>query len=158
MRFAKPFAAKSTFIYKSATGKIDTITFEPAKLDTAKVRSIEQGYYNQVRLQVSYHLSKGSYHKSTVVSIDNASEDFILISRVKGSHTLKEISFLGLTFDEAYVDRLLKEKGDVIEFNNNEARYKGLNINEGINSFSFDYNEGITSFIDKKGIEWRRQD
>jgi hypothetical protein len=80
----------------------------------------------------------------------------LLFLKAKKSHSSKEISFLGLVFDEDYVNKIINTKDSSIIFSSENAQYKGVNINEGIKSFRFDFNKGIVSFIDKHEIEWVR--
>lgn len=36
-----------------------------------------------------------------------------------------------------------------VVFDGKNAIYKGVNINEGIKSFTFDFDKGVVSFVDK---------
>jgi hypothetical protein len=156
MRFVKPFGKDSVVIYKSAEGMIDTIRFLKIKIDTIKYRNFEQGFYNENTLTVGYELTKNSFHKITVQSIDSEPEHLLLFLKAKDSHSSKEISFLGLVFDENYINKIAGSKDRVIVFSSENARYTGVNINEGIKSFKFDFSKGVVSFIDKNDVEWVR--
>jgi hypothetical protein len=156
MRFVRPFENDSVVVYKSAQGQVDTIKFLKLRSDTIRYRNIEQGFYNENALTVGYELTDNSFHKITVQSLDKEPEHFLLFLKAKNSHSSKEISFLGLVFDKEYINKILNTKDSLIIFSRENARYKGVNINEGIKSFKFDFNKGIVSFIDKNDIEWAR--
>lgn len=157
MRFVAPFEKDSIVIYKSEEGQLDTIRFLKLKIDTIRYRSIEQGFYNENALTIGYELTSNSYHKITVQSINNEPEHFLLFIKARKSHSSKEISFLGLVFDEDCINKILNRKDSSIIFSRENAQYKGVNINEGIKSFKFDFKHGVISFIDKNDIEWNAQ-
>lgn len=150
IRFMKPFFKENIIIFKSNIGQIDTITFLKYNVDTLKFRNIEQGFYNENRLFVGYKLSKGSYHKITLNSIYETPEKFLSFTKAKNSHSSKEISFLGLIFDENFMDKNISNIDKII-FNKQNAIYSGININDGIKSFTFNFEKGIISYVDKKG-------
>ena len=155
--FFKPYFKADTAIYKSLKGQLDTVIFTKMTIDTVEVRSIEQGFYNNNILRVSYKLTENSYHKVTVKSINNEPDDFLSISKAKNSHSSKEIYFLGLLFDEEYFDKIINIiQTEVIVFDESKAKYKDANINEGIKSFKFSFTKGILSFVDKNNVEWLR--
>jgi len=158
MRFTKPFENDNVVVYKSQKGQIDTVRFLKLKIDTIRYRNIEQGFYNENAVTVGYELTNSSFHKITVQSIDKEPEHFLLFLKAKNSHSSKEISFLGLAFGEDYINKILNTKDSSIVFSDENARYKDVNINEGIKSFKFDFNRGVVSFIDKHDIEWVRID
>lgn len=156
MRFTNPFKENTVVVYKSAKGQMDTVRFLRVKMDTAKFRSFEQGYYNENFVIVDYELTNNSYHKISIPSVDKKTENLLLFRKTKGSEGSKEFGFLGLLFDEDYLKRILNTKDSVIIFDRNDARYTGLNINEQIKRFKFDFNRGIVSFTDIHDIEWIR--
>jgi signal peptidase I len=156
-QFVKPFQEGHQLVFKSSKGQQDTIVFSAASIDTIKYRNIEQGYYNELALSVTYRLSPGSFHKITVKSINDEPETFIQFTKAKDSHSSKEISFLGLIFDEKYIHRIVGQRKDVFDFRKEDAVYSGVNINEGIKSFVFSLDAGIISFIDNYNTEWQRQ-
>jgi hypothetical protein len=155
--FVKPFSKNQELIFKSPTGQKDTIVFGEATFDTIKYRNIEQGFYNELALSISYKLSPGSFHKVTVTSVKNETEHLLQFTRAKGSHSSKEISFLGLIFDEKYINNIVGKRNNVLNFRKEDAVYSGVNINEGIKSFVFSFDKGIISFVDKSSAEWQRQ-
>lgn len=156
LKFAKPFTKTNIVEYRSSRGQIDTIIFHSAIIDTVRIRSIEQGFYNDNILRVSYDLTDNSYHKLTVKSVNGEPTYFISFAKAKNSHSTKEISFLGLLFDDDYLNKVVTTKETSIVFSQDNARYKGVNVNEGIKSFKFDFEKGVVSFVDKNDIEWLR--
>jgi hypothetical protein len=155
LQFIKPFSKNQQFIFKSSTGQIDTIVFGAATFDTIEYRNIEQGFYNELALTIPYRITSGSFHKITVASLNNEPEHFLQFTRAKGSHSSKEISFLGLIFDEESIKRIIAEKRGVLNFRKEDAFYSEVNINEGIRSFKFSFIKGVVSFVDKNNTEWR---
>lgn len=156
MRFAKPFSDKSIVIYRSEIGQLDTVTFLNYKIDTIRYRNLEQGFYNENTLSVRYDLSESSYHKITVKGVNGDWQDLMLFLKAKNSHSSRQFSFLGLLFDESYLDVVMSTKDSVVVFNENHARYKGVNVNEGIKSFTFSFKKGIIFFTDNHNIRWER--
>lgn len=156
MRFAKPFVRADTAIYQSDSGQTDTIIFQAVRIDTIKYRNFEQGFYNENMLRVAYELSPKSFHQFTVESTDGTPTYFINFIRAKNSHSAKEIYFLGLTFDEEYLDNIAAVKDKSILFSKEKAKYSGVNINEGIQSFEFSFDKGVIAFVDRQGREWIR--
>jgi len=156
LRFTKPFSDNLVAVYKSETGQVDTITFLKWKVDTIKYRNLEQGFYNENTLSVGYKLTNNSFHKITVKGVGETSENLMLFIKAKNSHSSKEFCFLGLLFDESYLNNIMASKYGTIIFSQENAKYKDVNINEGIKSFTFSFEKGITSFIDKNNKEWKR--
>ena len=153
LTLVKSFNQTHTYVYKSEQEQFDTITFSKLKRDTIERRGFETGNYNIYALSVYYQISKNSYHK-----LIGASENEYLInfSRAK-PYTSKEIGFLGLLFDEGFVDSVIAHKYRVIVFPINKAEDHGININKGIKSFTMNLDSGIVSFIDEHNIKWTRQ-
>jgi hypothetical protein len=156
IRFFKPFVRADTAIYQSDSGQTDTIIFQAVRIDTIKYRNFEQGFYNENMLRVAYELSPKSFHQFTVGSTDGTPTYFINFIRAKNSHSAKEICFLGLIFDEDYLDNIAADKGKSILFSKEKAKYSGVNINEGIQSFEFSFDKGVVSFVDRQDREWVR--
>ena len=157
MNFFAPFQKANTIIYQSDKGGLnDTICFSKSEIKEYKIRHIELGFYNQNDLFTSYMLSKGSYHKITNQSIDGRPYYFIFFSKSTDSNSSKIISFLGLSFDDKYIDLVLKRKNQIVVFDKKDARYNGININKGIKSFKYNLEKGVISFIDEDDIMWNR--
>ena len=156
LNFAKPFMRTDTAIYKSDSDQIDTIIFHAASIDTVRLRNMAQGFYNDNILRVSYELTPKCYHKFTVPSTDGNPVYFISFAKVKDSYSTKEIYFLGLLFNEKYLDHVEPIKEKSILFSEDRAVYKDVDINETIRNFEFDFDRGVVSFVDIKGIKWRR--
>jgi hypothetical protein len=146
-----PFKKTDTIVYVSSVGiKYDTIIFFSPKRDTLKFRSFEQGFYDQYVLKLNYTVSLNSYHK-----ILNQNEVVLFYSSSVSDIRSKELCFLGLIFDEDVLNHLPIDK-EIITFNGEQAKYRGMNINEGIKSFDFSVREGIISYIDTTGAVWKR--
>jgi hypothetical protein len=157
MRFAKPFSRADTAIYLSDAGQTDTIIFQAARIDTIIYRNFEQGFYNENMLRIAYELSPKSFHQFTVASTDGTPTYFINFVRAKNSHSVKEIYFLGLTFDEDYLDNIAAVTDKSILFSKEKAKYRDVNINEGIQNFEFSFDKGVVSFVDRQGVKWARE-
>ena len=158
-RFTEPFKNTNIVVYKSALGQIDSIKFFKRELDTIKYRNFSQGFYNENILNVKYQILNHSYHKldfGAGLSNYGLVESFLSFLKSKNGHDNKEISFLGLAFDEDYISKILNTKDSSIIFSSENALYKSVNIKEGIKSFKFNFEKGIISFVDKKGIVWVR--
>jgi len=140
--------------FRSSRGQIDTVIFYPAVIDTFS--SVEQGLYNENILRIAYELTDNSYHRLISKSVNEEPEYFISFSKEKASSSSKEISFLGLLFSNDYINKVINKKDSLIVFSQGNAKYKDVNINEGIKSFNFNFKKGILSFIDKNDIEWVR--
>ena len=157
LKFVNPYLKSDTAIFKSSQGLLDTIMFASNIVDTVKVRNLSQGYYNENILRVTYKLTSNSFHKLFQQSVSSELVDFISFSKVKNSHSSKEISFLGLLFDTDYLEELIKTNtSDNIIFKGDKAQYTDLNINKGIKSFTFNFTKGVISFIDDDNSEWLR--
>lgn len=150
---AKPFTQIDTVIYVSSTGLVDTIMFLPAKVDTVRYRSFEQGFYDQYVLNVRYTLTQGSFHRFAVVDKFHNPERFYNCSVSDISD--RELSFLGLIFDNHYLNTLSFDT-TTTTFDGEKATYKEVNINNGISSFKFNSKVGVISYIDARGNEWVR--
>jgi hypothetical protein len=156
LKFVKPYLKENTVIFQSPQGYMDTIVFSNSVIDTVELRNLSQGYYNENILRVTYKITSKSFHKLFEQSLSNELIDFISFSKAKNSHSSKEIYFLGLLFNEDYLDGIINENtGEIIVFKSDKAKYTGLNINKGIKSFKFSFTKGIESFIDDSG-EWIR--
>jgi hypothetical protein len=156
LRLFEPFSKPDTIIFKSDIGQFDTIIFSRVITDTIRFRNIEQGFYDNDILRVGYKITEGSYHKFLINSVTNEPEYFISFSKTKRSYSNKEICFLGLLFNESYLNQITANKESQIVFEESEAQKTGVNINQGIKSFVFDFGKGVVYFIDKNNIKWSR--
>ena len=157
LKFVNPYLKSDTVIYKSSQGITDTIIFASYIVDTVRVRNLSQGYYNENTLRVRYKLTNNSFHKLLQQSLNNEPIDFISFSKVKNSHSTKEIYFLGLLFNKDFIEDLIKTNtSEEVIFKGEKAQYTGLNINKGIKSFTFNFLKGVVSFIDDSDGEWIR--
>ncbi len=154
LKFVKPFNKTDTVIYTSEKGQVDTIIFSAVSNDTLKLRNLEQGFYDENRIKVSYALTKNSYHKLSTGEVHNEPHHFIQFAQAKHSHSSKEIYFLGLIFDQEYIESIDVNNKSEFTFSHENAIYEEVNINEGIKSFTLNFDKGILSFIDKNNIKW----
>lgn len=161
IRFTEAFKQDQIIVFRSSLGQIDKIKFYKRELNTIKYRNLSQGFYNENILRVRYQLLDSSYHKidygaglSNYELIDN----YLSFLKSKNGHSNKEINFLGLEINESYIENLINKKDSVFIFRSEDAQYKNININEGIQRFTFSLTQGVVSFIDKHGVEWKRID
>jgi hypothetical protein len=159
MRFTKPFKKDQIVIYKNTLGEVDSIKFFKWELDTIKYRNFSQGFYNENILRVKYQLLNHSYHKinygaglSNYELVDN----YFSFMKSRNGHSDKTIDFLGLAFDRTYINKIIATSDSSVVFDKNHAEYTGLNINEGINNFKFNFKKGIISFVDNRNVKWTR--
>ncbi len=156
LKFIKPFARYQTVIFKSNKGELDTIKFYKFHIDTIRYHNIEQGFYNEYDLKVGYELTDNSYHKLITIPNNKKTDDFITYIKVKGSYETKEISFLGLVFENKFIIDAISSQSDSILFGKQDAVYEGVNINKGISSFVYSKTSGIISYSDITGSIWKR--
>lgn len=156
LKWLAPFNSIDTTIYQSENNLIDTIIFYPQESSKSSVSDFERGFYSTYSNSVKYRLTGSSYHK--FVQINGGNESKFLISMGKDdipTSTSMEFYFLGLLFNQTYLDKLKNDTGQVVNFDEADAAYKELNIVEGIKSFEFDFKKGIISFVDKNDIHWK---
>ena len=160
LKFTKPFVFNDTIIYKSIYGNSDTIIFYKVLYQVNQTRNLEQGYYNNYSYNVDYRLTIGSYHKIINPNEVGAQTNLYDITKSSDSPTIngQEFCFLGLIFDDKYLDSLLIDTNSITIFDESKAQYQEMNINEGIKSFIFEKEKGIVSFIDKNNNKWFRVD
>jgi hypothetical protein len=160
LKFTKPFAFDDTIIYKSNYTEYDTIIFYKVLYQVNHTRNLEQGFYDNYSYNVDYRLTMGSYHKIINPNEIAARTTLYGIRKSSDSPTSngQEFCFLGLIFDDKYLDNIMLDTNSITIFDESKAQYKGMNINEGINSFTFEKEKGIVSFIDKKNNKWFRVD
>ncbi|GAB2819322.1 hypothetical protein GCM10027043_19800 [Ferruginibacter profundus] len=160
LKFTKPFVFNDTIIYKSIYEKSDTIIFYKTIYQVNQTRNLEQGYYNNYSYNVDYRLSIGSYHK--IIDPNEVGAQTNLYDIIKSSDSPatngQEFCFLGLIFDDKYLDVLIIDTNTITIFDESKAQYQGMNINEGIKNFTFEKEKGIVSFIDKNNNKWFRVD
>lgn len=161
-RWTKPFEVTDTCIYSSDIKQHDTIIFYKKASSFSRTNNIGQGYSKTFSSSVDYELTKGSYHQFTnkylntdAKSFVSISKSFDLIDSTNDTQTNIEIYFLGLLYNNNFIDTVNMKKTQ-INFDFDNAVYKNLNINEGIRSFNFDFSKGIISFIDLNNHKWSR--
>jgi hypothetical protein len=158
LQLLRPFQSVDTVIYQSKNSLRDTIIFYNQENSKSSVNNFEQGFYTTYSINVRYKLTKGSYHK--FVQSNAEDESSYLISLSKNTNAVNadiEVYFLGLLFNNAYLNGLKNDGMKTITFDESTAEYKNLNIIEGIKSFDFNFQIGIVSFIDNNNLRWVRK-
>ena len=152
----KPFLKTETVIYTSEKGEKDTIIFNSTQIDSESVRSFGRGYYDTKYLTVHYNLTNGSYHKFALMGDGKKryTHHFANFSK-SSSHSHLEITFIGLFFGQKQ-NYLKKLNDSTFFFSSNNADYSGMNVEKGINNFTFDTRSGIVEFTDDRNIKWKR--
>ena len=156
--FTKPFYQYNTAVYSSQDNRTDTIIFFPRTFQVNKVRHIMQGFYNSYSYNVNYKIIGNSYHK--LFDPNETEPETRLFSIGKSSSNPKsagqEFCFLGLIFNETFLEKIETQKKTQIQLDESQAQYSGMNINKGIKSFVFHIDSGILSYIDYDNITWTR--
>jgi len=158
LRWLQPFETDDTVIYQSSNKLTDTIIFFSAESTKSTTSGFEQGFYTTYSKSVRYKLTNSSYHIFTQVDGRDSTAYLFTIDRdTNAPGAGMELYFLGLLFNNNFLDSLTNAKATQITFNESNAAYRNLNIVEGIKSFNFDFKKGITSFIDNNNIKWIRK-
>jgi hypothetical protein len=152
----KPFNKTDTLIYASEKGQRDTIIFYPAEVDSVEVRSFELGYYDAYIMGVKYELTKGSYHSAKYITncdtlYSTIPEQFYSVNISTKEYSGRQLSFLNLVFNEAYLSRSSLDTISIVTFKGD-----GSGNGRGVNSFKFSSQIGIISYTDTSGAEWMR--
>jgi len=159
LKWFKPFTQVDTIIFETENNELDSVIF--FKTDTSKysARNLEQGYYDTRTLSVQFILTKGSYHQFAKLGDNNnyRQDIFRLTNSSSDNYTNFEIYFLGIIFNGKELQNILKVDSDTYVFEGKKATYASVNINEGINKFTFSLTKGVISYIDKRNVEWKRK-
>lgn len=152
----KPFKEKDTIFYVSEKGQKDTIIFYPAEVDSVEVRSFELGYYDAYVMGVKYELTNGSYHSAKYITngdtlYSTIPEQFYSVNISTKEYSGRQLSFLNLVFNEAYLSRISLNTISIVTFKGD-----GRGNGRGVNSFKFSPQIGVISYIDTTGVEWVR--
>ena len=160
LKWFGPYNKTETVIFKSDFGEIDTIIFH--KTDTTKysVRNIEQGYYDRTTISVAYEFTKGSYHQFAKMSGDTKryDQDLFRISNSSSSEfTDKEFIFIGIIFSGNEITNIKQLDNSTYFFDRSKATYPEINVEKGINNFTYDTQIGIIKYTDKRNVNWTRK-
>lgn len=156
--FAPFNVANDTAIFVSQSGELDTIIFHKQESASDSTRSIGQGFSNTNYLTVRYDITRGSYHKFTVVheGTDTCTQNFASMAKSSSGHESLEIVFIGMLFNGENLDRIRKRNDSTFFFDGADANYNGICVDEGINDFTFNTNRGVIEYTDRRNIKWTR--
>ena len=160
LKWFGPYNKTETVIFISEFKEIDSIIFH--KTDTTKysIRNIEQGYYDRTTFSVAYEFTKGSYHQFAKMSGDTKryDQDLFRISNSSSSEfTDKELIFIGIVFSGDEITNIEQLDSSTYFFERNKATYPEINVEKGINNFTFDTQIGIIKYTDKRNVNWTRK-
>ncbi len=159
LKWFEPYNKSETLVFESDKGEMDTIIFH--KIDTTKysVRDIEQGFYDRTTLSVAYKLTKGSYHQFAKMSGDSVlyEHDLINISNSSSSDfTAKEFTFIGIIFNGKKINNIKQLDNSTYFFERSKATYPEIDVEKGINNFTFEIKKGIIKYTDNRNVNWKR--
>jgi hypothetical protein len=151
----EPYGERRLEIFHSE-GRSDTMIFYPVREEVEQVRHLERGFYDERHYRVDHELTPGSYHRLSSNSDGTRRKRFIGITEKSGRKGASvELYFLGSIFDKDGLPLDLEAESVVLS--DSTALYSGININEGIRSFTFDRTLGVVEFVDLNGHHWKRQ-
>lgn len=158
LKFINPYTnGDATIVFKTTDNNFDTITFYKVEGSYSSTSNFEQGFYDTKGYSVDYRLTAGSYHKYVNLDRIGYRDCLFHISKSSGSQSVdQEFCFLGLIFDNTFLEKIKDDTSSIILFDNRNAQYKWVNYNESIKSFKFQKDSGIISFVDKNNKEWKR--
>ena len=159
LKWFEPYNKSETIVFESDNGEMDTIIFH--KIDTTKysVRDIEQGFYDRTTLSVAYEFTKGSYHQFAKMSDDSVlyEHDLINISNSSSSDfTAKEFTFIGIIFNGKEINNIKQLDNSTYFFERSKATYTEIDVEKGINNFTFEIKKGIIKYTDNRNVNWKR--
>jgi hypothetical protein len=159
LKWFKPYTKIDTVAFISDKSELDTIIFDKVHLDRDTVRNfLEQGYYSTNYLSVPYKFTKGSYHQFALMGGGKRRYDQALFSLSKTSNNQSqfEIIFIGTIFNGKELEHIDKLTPDIFYFSSKKATYSGMNVEKGINDFTFDTRMGIVKYTDERNVHWER--
>lgn len=154
----KPFTKTDSVIFISDNGEKDTIIFMAPETTKDSTRDFEQGFSNTDYLTVMYEFSKGSYHQSAKMGdLKKRYEHwFVNSSKSSSGYGNVEITFIGTIFSDS-LENIHKVNDTTYFFDSNKADYSGMNVEKGINNFTFNTRLGVIEFVDDRNIKWKRK-
>ena len=147
-----------TVIYISQKSELDTIIFQKTVSESDSTRDYEQGFSNTNYLTVLYEFSKGSYHQPAIMGDGKTPYGQVFVNSYKSSagYSNVEISFIGTFFSDS-LKNIQKVNDSTYFFDSDRADYSGVNVEKGIESFTFNSGLGVTEFVDDRNIKWIRK-
>lgn len=157
LKWYKPFDKTDTVIFISDKDEKDTIIFQATVTASDSTRDFEQGFSNTNYLTVNYYFTNGSYHQFAMMSggIIRYDQNFVNAYKSSARYSSLEICFIGTIFSDS-IKNIQKLDDSTYFFDSNKADYSGINIENGINSFTFNTRLGVTEFVDDRNIKWFR--
>lgn len=154
----KPFTKTDSVVFISDKGEKDTIIFKVPESASDSTRDFEQGFSNTNYLTVNYDFTKGSYHQFAIMGDGKThyDQDFVNAYKSSAGYSSLEISFIGTLFSEN-IQEVQKVNDTTYFFDSNKADYSGMNVEKGINSFTFNTRLGVIEFVDDRNVKWNRE-
>ena len=154
----KPFKKTHSVVFISEKGERDTIIFKAPESESDSTRDFEQGFSNTNYFTVNYDFTKGSYHQFAMMSDGKThyDQDFLNASKSSAGYYNLEIGFIGTLFSDN-IKNVQRVNDTTYFFDSNKADYSGMNVEKGINSFTFNTRLGLLKFVDERNIKWTRQ-
>ncbi|NOW96443.1 hypothetical protein [Mucilaginibacter sp. SG564] len=159
LKWFQPYTKTDSIVFISEKNEIDTIVFFKTALTRDTVRNfIELGYYSTIYLSVPYLFTPGSYHQSALMGDGKKRYDQNLfnLSQNSKNYIQFEITFIGTIFNGKELNNVDKIAENLYYFDSKKATYSGMNVEKGINDFTFDTRIGILKYTDKRNVQWRR--
>lgn len=160
LKWFQPYKETDTLIFYSDRNELDTIIFFSTVSDEYPTRNIQSGYYDTRDMEVTYRLTKGSYHKFSKIGKGNYNERLVLIENNSSRNiTFTEIGFLGIIFSgKELKNNVTKLDSNTYLFIGRKATYSRINIKEGIAFFTLSTEKGILEYTDDRNVKWRRKE
>jgi hypothetical protein len=158
LKYVHPFSKDEKIVFISNKNTYDTIFFKQYKISvyTSK-NALEEGIGKSTSLQVRYYFSKNSYHQPSNGQGPNNEFNLINFSASDNSIDFRHIGFIGMWFDEKYIDRLLNNGENEVDFTeSNSYENLGFAKNKWLVAFKFSFTKGVVAYTDNDGTQWIR--
>jgi len=154
----KPFTKTDTVVFISEKGERDSIIFKAPKAKSDSTRNFEQGFSNTNYLTVNYDFTKGSYHQFAMMGDGKTryDQDFVNAYKSSAGYSSLEIGFIGTLYSDS-IKNIQKVNDTTYFFDSNKADYSGMNVEKGINNFTFNTRLGVIEFVDDRNTKWKRE-
>jgi len=159
LKWYEPFEQKDTVIFVSEKMDIDTIIFGPKIFKSDSTRNYKQGFSNTNYLVVPYSFSPNSYHQFSLMGDGKTrySGNILRMDKSSNGHSYLEFTFIGMFHNSRTINKVNMNSDSVYHFKSNDAQYKKINVEKGINSFNYDTNIGVVDYIDNRNVYWKRK-
>lgn len=88
-------------------------------------------------------------------STSRYSQDILNLMKSSSNYRSLEIIFIGTIFGDS-LKNIEKINDTLYFFDSNKADYSRMNVEKGINNFTFNTEIGITEYTDERNIKWKR--